>query len=72
MVGEDVREGYVSLRKAREEYGVILHPKTMKVDVKATKKLRENLSKVKAKVKVKSKTKEKRKVEAKPKGKRKR
>jgi N-methylhydantoinase B len=64
MVVEDVSEGYVSLRKAREEYGVIVNAKSMKVDVKATKGLRENLAKVKAKVKTKGK--------AKPRGKRKR
>jgi N-methylhydantoinase B len=67
MVVEDVMEGYVSLKKAREEYGVIINPKTMKTDVKATKKLRENLVKVKVTVKGKVKAKGK----AKPKGKRK-
>jgi N-methylhydantoinase B len=66
MVVEDVREGYVSLKKAREEFGVIVNPKSMEVDVKATKGLRENL--VKAKVKVR----EKAKGQSKPKGKRKR
>jgi N-methylhydantoinase B len=66
MVVEDVMEGYVSLKKAREEYGVIIIPKTMKTDVKATKKLRENLVKVKVKGKGKAKRK------AKPKGKMKR
>ena len=52
MVESDVREGYVSLKKAREDYGVVINPKTMRVDKEATKKLRQNLrGKVKAKAK---------------------
>ena len=45
MVVSDVIEGYVSLERAREDYGVVIDPKTMKVDEEATKKLRENLRK---------------------------
>ena len=37
--------GYVSPRSARKEYGVILNPKTMKVDKKATHQLRAALRK---------------------------
>ena len=39
-VESDVMEGYVSLEKAREDYGVIINPKTMKVDEEATRKTR--------------------------------
>jgi N-methylhydantoinase B len=45
MVESDVTEGYVSLEKAREDYGAIINPKTIKVDEEATKKLRDNLTK---------------------------
>lgn len=44
MVERDVLEGYVSIEKAKEDYGVIVDPKTLKVDVDATKRLRQNLS----------------------------
>jgi N-methylhydantoinase B len=40
MVERDVLEGYVSLEKAREDYGVVIDPKTLKVDMEATKKQR--------------------------------
>jgi N-methylhydantoinase B len=40
MVEKDVLEGYVSLEKAKENYGVVIDPMTMKVDREATKKLR--------------------------------
>ena len=40
MLETDVKEGYVSLEKAREYYGVVIDPKTLKVDREATKKLR--------------------------------
>jgi N-methylhydantoinase B len=40
MVENDVLEGYVSLEKAKENYGVVIDPMTMKVDREATKKLR--------------------------------
>jgi N-methylhydantoinase B len=44
-VESDVMEGYVSLEKAREDYGVIINPKTMKVDEEATRKVRNTLRK---------------------------
>lgn len=40
MVEWDVLEGYVSLEKAKEDYRVVIDPKTFKVDAEATKKLR--------------------------------
>jgi N-methylhydantoinase B len=44
-VERDVIEGYVSLEKAREDYGVIIHPKTLTLDEEGTRKLRESLRK---------------------------
>jgi N-methylhydantoinase B/oxoprolinase/acetone carboxylase alpha subunit len=43
VVERDVIEGYVSFERAREDYGVIIDPKTMKVDEEATRKLRDTL-----------------------------
>jgi N-methylhydantoinase B/oxoprolinase/acetone carboxylase alpha subunit len=40
MVLSDVMEGYVSLERAREDYGVVIDPQTMKVDEESTRKLR--------------------------------
>ena len=40
MVENDVIEGYVSLEKAKEDYGVVIDPNTLKVDREVTKKLR--------------------------------
>jgi len=40
MVERDVLEGYVSIERAREDYGVVIDPKTLKVDTEATKRLR--------------------------------
>jgi len=45
MVESDVMEGYVSLEKAKEDYGVVIDPKTMKVDEETTRKLRDTLRK---------------------------
>jgi N-methylhydantoinase B len=45
MVESDVMEGYVSVEKAREDYGVVIDPKTMKVDEETTRKLRDTLRK---------------------------
>jgi len=45
MVESDVSNGYVSLEKAREDYGVVIDPKTMKLDLKATQKLRDSIKK---------------------------
>jgi N-methylhydantoinase B len=44
-VERDVVEGYVSLDKAREDYGVIIDPKTLTLDREKTRKLRESLRK---------------------------
>ena len=44
-VESDVIEGYVSLEKAREDYGVIIDPKALTLDEEATRKLRESLRK---------------------------
>ena len=43
MVERDVMDGYVSPARAREDYGVIINPETLKIDAEATKKLRESL-----------------------------
>ena len=45
MVERDVKEGYVSAGRAKEDYGVIIDPKTMKVNEEATRKLRDTLTK---------------------------
>jgi N-methylhydantoinase B len=44
-VETDVVKGYVSLEKAREDYGVVIDPKTLTLDEEATQKLRESLGK---------------------------
>jgi N-methylhydantoinase B len=44
-VERDVVEGYVSLERAREDYGAIIDPETLRVDGEATRKLRESLRK---------------------------
>jgi N-methylhydantoinase B len=44
-VVSDVIEGYVSLEKAKEDYGVIINPKTLTLDEQATRKFRESLRK---------------------------
>ena len=43
LVLEDVVNGIVSLEKARTEYGVVIDPKTMKVNFEETEKLRKSL-----------------------------
>jgi N-methylhydantoinase B len=40
-VKEDVLNGYVSIKKAREDYGVVLDSETLEINEEATKKLRE-------------------------------
>ena len=45
MVERDVLDGYVSLEGARDDYGVIMDPHTLEVDVDGTKKLRESMKK---------------------------
>ena len=59
LVESDVIEGYVSLKKAREDYGVIINPKTMKIDKEATRRLRRDKAEVKSKAKIKAKGKSK-------------
>jgi N-methylhydantoinase B len=39
----DVINGYVSLERAQQDYGVILFPDTFEIDMKATKQLRDSL-----------------------------
>jgi N-methylhydantoinase B len=39
-VREDVINGYVSFKCAKEEYGVIIYPDNFEIDIKATKRLR--------------------------------
>jgi len=39
MVEKDVIEEYVSLERARQDYGVVIDPQTMKVNIEATKSL---------------------------------
>jgi len=43
MVENDVAEGYVSIERAKEDYGVVIDPSTLKVDVQATEKLRQQM-----------------------------
>jgi N-methylhydantoinase B len=45
LVESDVADGYVSLESARESYGVVINPHTMRVDRNASEKLRESLKK---------------------------
>ena len=44
LVLRDVLDGLVSLDSARRDYGVVIDPETMELDLEATRKLRENLS----------------------------
>jgi N-methylhydantoinase B len=44
-VESDVTEGYVSLDRAREDYGVVINPGSGKVDLEETRKFREHLKK---------------------------
>jgi N-methylhydantoinase B len=43
MVETDVVEGYVSVERANEDYGVVIDPETLKANVADSKKLREDL-----------------------------
>ena len=43
LVLMDVKEGKISLIKARTEYGVAIDPETMEVDSEATKALRKRM-----------------------------
>ena len=40
LVAEDVLQGYVSIMRAKEEYGVVINPETLTVDAEATEILR--------------------------------
>jgi N-methylhydantoinase B/oxoprolinase/acetone carboxylase alpha subunit len=40
MVRQDVIEGYVSIGRAKEEYGVVLDAKTLEIRWEETKKMR--------------------------------
>jgi len=40
MVESDVIEGYVSIDSAKKDYGVVTDPKTSKVNMEETRKLR--------------------------------
>lgn len=44
MVERDVVEGYVSMESAKEDYGVVIIPETMKADIEQTMKLRKSLA----------------------------
>ena len=43
LVREDVINEFVSLERAREDYGVIIDPNTLSVDYKATNQIRNDL-----------------------------
>ena len=43
IVQQDVIQGYVSMEKAREDYGVVIDPSTMKLDLSATEELRKSM-----------------------------
>jgi N-methylhydantoinase B len=43
MVQEDVIQGYVSLEKAKEDYGVVIDTGTLMVDTAATEELRRSM-----------------------------
>ncbi len=45
MVERDVAEGYVSIERAREDYGVAINPNTLTIDEGLTRKVREALRK---------------------------
>ena len=40
---EDVLDDYVSIKGAREDYGVVINPETLEIDHEATKKLKGNI-----------------------------
>lgn len=43
LVETDVREGYVSIEGAAQDYGVVINPATMKADIEATVQLRRTM-----------------------------
>lgn len=42
---DDVRQGYVTIEGARRDYGVVIDPKTLALDAKASAALRRDLEK---------------------------
>ena len=44
LVRIDVRDGFVSLRSAREDYGVVLDPETLELELEATEAMRRELA----------------------------
>ncbi len=40
QVAQEVKNGIISLKKAKEDYGVVIDPETFEVDLKETEKLR--------------------------------
>lgn len=45
LVENDVADGYVSIERAREDYGVVIDPETLTIDANASEKLRASLKK---------------------------
>jgi N-methylhydantoinase B len=45
LVENDVADGYVSIERAKEDYGVVIDPETLKFDANASEKLRASLKK---------------------------
>ena len=45
LVENDVADGYVSIERAKEDYGVVIDPETLKIDANASEKLRASLKK---------------------------
>jgi len=45
LVKRDILNEYVSLGKAKEDYGVVIDPRTLEVDLKATQELRDSMKK---------------------------
>lgn len=45
LIENDVIDGYVGMETAKKEYGAVMNPETMKVDVDASEKLRASLKK---------------------------
>ncbi len=41
---KDVKQGYVSIEKAKTDYGVVIRPDTIEVDLESTKLLRKEKS----------------------------
>ena len=43
LVERDVSDGYVSIERAKEDYGVVISPETLEIDANASEKLRTSL-----------------------------